>query len=74
MTKLERILQGVSMFNGAVPDIVGIVLTLKNGKTINVFDLIEETERITQETIDKADAALDRPASHPGPEDPGAPE
>lgn len=73
MSKLEKILKGVSQFNEAIPDIVGIVLTLKNGAEINVFDLIEETTKITEETIAKADAALARPASHPAPEGPGEP-
>jgi len=67
-TKLEnaakamgKISAGLELFNAVFPNIVGVVLTLKNGKKINLQELIDDTEKFAQEKIDEANEFLDRP-------------
>lgn len=64
-TKLENIAKGIELFNAVFPNIVGVVLTLKNGNQINLQDLLDETNKFAQNKINEANEFLDRP----GPEE-----
>ena len=59
-TKLENIIKGLELFNAVFPTGVGLVITLANGKTIDITSLLDDTEQFAQKKIDEANEFLDR--------------
>lgn len=65
-TKLENIEKGMELFNAVFPSIAGLIITLKNGKEINVTQLLADTDQFAKKKIDEANEFLDRPGSSDG--------
>jgi len=48
----------VDLVNATIPGVVGIILTLKNGKQINIQELLNQDEAGAEATIAEARASL----------------
>ena len=60
-TRLEKIAAGMELFNAVFPSIAGLIITLKNGKEIDIKKLLDDTEKFAQKKIDEANEFLNRP-------------
>jgi hypothetical protein len=59
-TKLENIAAGMELFNVVFPNIAGLIVTLKNGKEVNIKDLLDDTEQHAEGKIQEANDFLNR--------------
>ncbi len=59
-TKLENLETGMELFNVVFPNIVGLILTLKNGKEVDVKQLIADTKQFAEGKIQEANEFLAR--------------
>lgn len=59
-TKLEKLETGMELFNVVFPNIVGLIVTLKNGKEVNVKQLIADTKQFAEGKIQEANDFLNR--------------
>jgi len=59
-TKLENIAAGMELFNVVFPNIAGLIVTLKNGKEIDIKQLLDDTEQFAEGKIQEANDFLNR--------------
>ena len=60
MSKTENIVNGIALFNAALPSIAKIVVTLSDGTELNLSDLVAETEEIVEQKLKEAEEHLAR--------------
>lgn len=66
MSKFENIVNAFGLINAAIPSVAKVIVTLKNGKEINLNDLIKSTENIIAEKLKEAQEHLAKPGSSDG--------
>lgn len=59
-TKLEKIAAGMELFNVVFPNIAGLIVTLKNGKEIDIKQLLDDTDQFAEGKIQEANDFLNR--------------
>ena len=59
-TKLENIEAGMALFNVVFPNIAGLIVTLKNGKEVDVKQLLDDTKQFAEGKIEEANEFLAR--------------
>ncbi len=59
-TKLEKLEAGMELFNVVFPNIAGLVISLKNGKEIDVKQLLDDTKQFAEGKIQEANDFLNR--------------
>ncbi len=59
-TKLENIAAGMELFNVVFPNIAGLIVTLKNGKEVDIKKLLDDTEQFAEGKIQEANDFLNR--------------
>ena len=59
-TKLEKIAAGMELFNVVFPNIAGLIVTLKNGKEIDIQELMNDTKQHAEGKIQEANDFLNR--------------
>ncbi len=58
--KLEKLETGMELFNVVFPNIVGLVISLKNGKEIDIKQLLDDTKQFAEGKIQEANDFLAR--------------
>lgn len=54
MSKIENILNGFALFNAAIPGIAKIIVTLKDGREIDIGELVNLTNDIVEQKLKEA--------------------
>ncbi len=63
MSKFENIVNAFGLINAAIPGVAKVIVTLKNGKEIDLSALIKSTEDIIAEKLKEAAEHLAKPGS-----------
>jgi len=58
MSKTENILNGFALFNAAIPGIAKIIVTLKDGREIDIGELVNLTNEIVEKKLKEAQEHL----------------
>lgn len=64
-TKLENAVKVMELVNVMFPTVAGVIVMLKGGKSVDLKELLDDTEKFAEKKINEANDFLDRP----GPEE-----
>ena len=60
-TNFENIINAFGLINAAIPSVAKIIVKLKNGKEIDLAELVEQTKKIVDDKLAEAAAHLAKP-------------
>ena len=60
-SSVENIANAIGLINLAIPGITSIIVSLKNGKQIDLQAVLADTDKRVQEIIDQGEDFLNRP-------------
>ncbi len=65
-TKLENAVKVMEIINVMFPTVAGVMVMLKGGKSVDLKELLDDTNKFAEGKINEANEFLDRPGSSGG--------
>ena len=59
-TKIESVVKVMELVNVIFPTVAGVIVTLKGGKSIDLKELLDDTEKFAEGKINEANEFLER--------------